>query len=150
MTEASVTPADELGSIDYLVVEFPGGRVTRGGFDVLLDLVERGTIRILDLEFVIRNDDGLAVRVPVAGLSSTNGVDLGVWDGAESDILDSQDIAEIGEAIAPDSTALVVIFENRWLLGLADAWRRDGARLVADGGLDAESVLAALDATEPH
>jgi len=134
MTEQPVPPVeDELGSIDYLVMEFPHHHVTDEGFEMLLDLVERGVIRILDVEFVVRNEDDLAVRVPVAQLSTTDGADLGVWDGACSDLLDSQDIAEIGEAIAPDSVALVVIFENRWILGLADAWRHAGARLVADG-----------------
>lgn len=141
---------DELGSIDYLVVEFPDGRVTGEGFDILLDLVERGVIRVLDAEFVARNEEGLAVRVPVAELSTADGADLDAWDGASSGLLDTQDIGEIGEAIAPGSVALVLIFENRWVLSLADAWRRNGARLVADGGLDAETLLTALDTTDPH
>lgn len=149
MTEAAVTPAeDELGSIDYLVVEFPDRHVTQSGFDVLLGLVERGTIRILDVEFVTRDEDGAGVRTPATALSVAGDIDLSEWEGASSGLLDDQDIAEIGQAIAPGSVALVVIFENRWILELADEWRRRGARLVADGGLDAETVLAALDATE--
>ena len=89
-----------------------------------------------------------AVTVPVTELVTTNGTDLGVWDGVSSDLLDQQDLVEVGEAIQKGSIAVVVIFENRWLLGLTDEWRREGARIVADGGLDAEAVLAALDATE--
>jgi len=97
---------------------------------------------------IARNEDGLAVTVPVTELVTTNGTDLGVWDGVSSDLLDQQDLVEVGEAIQKGSIAVVVIFENRWLLGLTDEWRREGARIVADGGLDAEAVLAALDATE--
>lgn len=151
MNERAYPPLDdELGSIDYLIMEFPERRVTGEGFETLLDLVDRGIIRILDVEFVVRNEDDLAVRVPVAELSTADGTDLGAWDGVSSELLDDEDIAEIGAAIARGSVALVVIFENRWILGLADAWRHAGARLVADGGLDADAILAALDATEPH
>ena len=64
-------------------------------------------------------------------------------------MLDDSDVGEISAAMQPGSVAVVVIYENRWVLGLVDAWRREGARLIADGGLSADDIVAALDATEP-
>jgi hypothetical protein len=64
-------------------------------------------------------------------------------------LLDDSDVAEISAAMQPGSVAVVVIYENRWVLGLVDAWRRDGAQLIANGGISASDIVAGLDATEP-
>jgi hypothetical protein len=63
-------------------------------------------------------------------------------------LLDNSDVGEISAAMEPGSVAVVVIYENRWVLGLVDTWRREGARLIADGGLSADELVAALDAAE--
>jgi hypothetical protein len=140
---------DDLGPIDYVAVEFPQGRVTAAGFDRLLDAVDRRVITILDLEFVAKDGDGVARRVELGDLANPDGVDLTVWEGAASGLLGDDDVAEIGAAIAAGSVAVIVVFENRWVLDVVDAWRHEGARLVLDGGLPADDVVAALDATEP-
>ncbi len=114
----------------------------------MLDLADRGVLRILDLEFIAKESDGSVSAIPVPELAVSGEVDLTVWDGASSGLLDDADIAEVGAALQPAGIAVAVVFENRWVLGLIDAWRRDGARLIADGGLAAEDVVAALDATE--
>ncbi len=139
---------DELGPIDFLVVAFPDGRVGAGGFSALLDLADRGVIQILDLEFVAKDRDGNVGPVAPGDLSPSAGVDLSAWEGASSGLLDPSDFSELADPLAPGEIAAVVVFENRWVLGLVDAWRRDGGRLIADGGLAAEDVVAALDATE--
>jgi hypothetical protein len=155
---------DELGPVDFLAVEFPGGRVTSGGFAQLLALADAGVITILDMEFIASDGHGGARKVDAAELSNTGGpdsggpdsggpdpggTDLSAWTGASSSLLDDSDLHQIAAAIAPGSVAAVVVYENRWVFSVVDAWRREGARLVADGGVSPEELLAALDATEP-
>lgn len=149
MPDAQATQTDdELGPIDFVAVEFPDAKISRGGFDALLDLADRGVIRVLDLEFVATTADGTVERVSVADLPVDGDLDLSAWAGASSGLLDDADLAEIGASSAPGSVVVVVVFENRWVLGLVDRWRQDGARLIADGGIPADDLVAALDATE--
>ena len=139
---------DRLGPIDYLAVEFPDGRIGEEGFQALLELVERQVIQVLDLEFIAKHADGAVQKVGASDLGATGGVNLAAWQGAASSLLDPSDIEEIGSAIQPGSVAGVVIYENRWVLSLFEPWRRGGARLIADGGIPVQDVVAALDATE--
>jgi hypothetical protein len=141
-------PDDELGPVDFLAVEFPGGRVTSGGFAQLLALADAHVIAILDMEFIASDADGQVHKVDAAELTTQGGVDLSAWAGASSGLLDDSDLAQIAAEIAPGSVAAVVVYENRWVFSVVDAWRREGARLVADGGLSPDELLAALDATE--
>lgn len=140
---------DELGPVDFLAIEFPGGRLTSPGFEQLLSLADQGVVQILDMEFIAKDADGTSKKVDVWEFAVPEGVDLSVWAGASSGLLDDSDVAEISAAMQPGSVAVVIIYENRWVLGLVDAWRHDGARLIAEGGLSADDIVAALDATEP-
>jgi uncharacterized protein DUF6325 len=142
-------PADELGPIDFLAIEFPGGHISAPGFEQLLSLADRGVIHILDLEFIAKDSAGNAGKADVGELANPDGVDLSVWEGASSGLLDRADVDDIAAAIQPGSVAAVIVYENRWVLSLVSTWRREGARLIADGGLSASDVVAALDATEP-
>ena len=139
---------DELGPVDFLAIEFPGGRLTAPGFEKLLSMADQGVVEILDMEFIAKDADGRSKKVDVWEFAVPEGVDLTAWAGASSGLLDDSDVGEISAAMQPGSVAVVVIYENRWVLGLVDAWRRDGARLIADGGLSADDIVAALDATE--
>ncbi len=138
---------DELGPVDYLAVEFPGGHIAAAGFEQLLSLADQGSIRILDAEFVVKDPGGKIRRAEISELGGS-GADLTAWAGASSGLLDEADLGQLAAAIAPGSAAAVVVYENRWILSLADVWRRDGARLIADGGISADDLVAALDATE--
>ena len=140
---------DELGPVDFLAIEFPGGRLTAPGFEKLLAMADQRVIEILDMEFIAKDADGKSKKVDVWEFAVPDGVDLAAWAGASSGLLDDSDVGEISGAMEPGSIAVVVIYENRWVLGLVDSWRRDGARLIADGGLSADDIVAALDATEP-
>ena len=142
-------PDDELGPIDFLAIEFPGGHVSAPGFEQLLSLADQGVIDILDLEFVSKDLAGNAGTVDVGELANPDGVDLTAWQGSSSGLLDRTDVDEIAAAIQPGSVAAVIVYENRWVLSLVNTWRRDGARLIAVGGISADDVVAALDATEP-
>ncbi len=139
---------DELGPIDFFAIEFPDGRVSTSGFTELLDLADRGVVRILDLEFVAKDAEGKVSPVEPGKLAASGEMDLSEWEGASSGLLDSEDIDQLGATLTPGGVAAAVVFENRWVLALVDAWRQDGARLIADGGLSATDVVAALDATE--
>jgi hypothetical protein len=137
--------AEDLAPIDYLAIEFPGGRVTSKGFDRLRALSEQGVIQILDTEFIVKDTAGDA---RIAEVSELDGGSLTDWDGASSGLLDTDDVDQIGSAIQPGSAAVVVVYENRWVLGLVNDWLHEGARLIADGGLEADDIVAALNQTE--
>jgi hypothetical protein len=139
---------DELGPVDYLAVEFPGGRISGSGFEELLSLARQGTIRILDAEFIIKDSAGNARKAEAAELGGTASTDISAWAGASSGLLDDADVSHVSAAIQPGAAAAVIVYENRWILSLADAWRREGARLIEDGGIPADDLVAALDATE--
>jgi len=149
MPEQPDPDGDVLGPMDYLAVEFPSGRITGDGFAVLLDLVDRGVIRILDLEFVAKAPDGSIGVVDVAGLDTDPGLDLSPFAGASSGILDQSDIDEVGAAIGTGSVAAVLVYEELVIFPLIAAWRRGGARVIAEGQISAEDSVLALDATEP-
>ena len=140
---------DVLGPVDFLAIEFPGGQLTAAGFERLLALANDGVVDILDMEFVTKDTDGKSKKIDAWEFAVPGGVDLSAWAGASSGLLDDSDVTEIAAAMQPGSVTVVVIYENRWALGLVDAWRRDGARLIASGGLSPDDILAALDATEP-
>jgi hypothetical protein len=136
-------PADnELGPVDFLAIEFPNSRITVPGFERLLSLTDQGVVGILDLEFIAKDSAGNARKIDVSELPNPDAVDLGAWAGASSGMLDDSDVTEIAAAIAPGSAAAVIVCENRWVLGLLDTWRRDGARLIADGGISPSNVVA--------
>jgi Family of unknown function (DUF6325) len=146
----TVTPEelDEMGPIDYLVVEFPGSRMTGKGLPMLVDLVDRGIIRIIDLVFVKKELDGSVRGMAIADLDRDGQLDLAVFEGASSGLLGQDDLEEAGGALEPGSSAGILVYENRWAAPLAREIRRGGGQLVASGRIPVQAVLAALDAAE--
>lgn len=139
---------EEMGPIDYLVIEFPGSRMRGEGFPLLVDLVDRGIIRILDLLFIRKLPDGSVERLEISNLGADGQHDMSVFEGASSGLLDQEDINAAAAAIEPGSTAGLIIYENRWAAPLATALRRGGAQLVASGRIPMQALLAAVDAAE--
>jgi len=139
---------EEMGPIDYLIIEFPGSRMSGEGLPLLVDLVDRGVIRILDLAFIRKLPDGTVTRMELTGPRADGEADLSVFGGASSGLLDQEDIEAAAEAIQPGSTAGLIIYENRWAAPLATALRRGGAQLVAGGRIPVQALLAALDVAE--
>ncbi|MFD9377425.1 DUF6325 family protein [Streptomyces sp. NPDC059999] len=137
---------EDMGPVDYLVIEFPGNRMTGEGFPLLVDLVDRGVIRILDLVFVRKDVDGSVVAVELRDLGDE--VDLSVFEGASSGLLDQGDIDDAGVALEPGNSAGIIVYENTWAAPFARAMRRAGAQLVAAGRIPVQSLLATLDAME--
>jgi hypothetical protein len=137
-----------MGPIDYLVVEFPGSRMTGKGLPMLVDLVDRGIIRIIDLVFVRKELDGSVRGMAIADLDRDGQLDLAVFEGASSGLLGQDDLDEAGGALEPGSSAGILVYENRWAAPFAKELRRGGGQLVAYGRIPVQAVLAALDATE--
>ena len=139
---------EETGPIDYLIVEFPGNRMTGEGFPLLLDLVDSGTIRIVDLVFATRDTDGSLSVLRVSDLDGDGELDLSVFEGAASGLLGPDDLDEAASAIEPGNSAGILIYENMWAAPFAAALRRSGAQLVASGRIPVQAILAALEASE--
>ncbi len=135
---------NEMGPIDYLIVEWPGRQPTGEALPHLIDLVDRGLIRILDLAFIAKAEDGSVAALEIADL----GEGIAAFDGASSGLLGDDDVAEAGNALEPGTAAALLVFENRWAAPFAAAVRRSGGQLVANGRIPVQSVLAALDAAE--
>jgi hypothetical protein len=144
-----VDEASPVGPISYLIVEFPGNKMTGEGLPILVDLVERGVIRILDLTFVAKDQDGSVGIVEIQDLDLDGNVDLAVFEGVSSGLVSESDLAEAGPAIGHGSSAAILIFENRWATDFVQALRRGGAELVAAGYIPQDDLVAALDSTEP-
>ncbi len=140
--------AGALGPISYLIVEFPGNQMTGGGLTVLLDLVDRGVIRILDLMFVRRDADGSIEALELQDLDADGQFDLAVFEGVSSGLLDESDLEDAKSAIEPGSSAGILIFENRWAAPFTAALRRGKAQLVAAGYIPLDDIVASLDATD--
>jgi hypothetical protein len=139
---------EEMGPVDYLVVEFPKSQLTGEAFPLLVDLVDRGIIRILDLVFVRRDTDGLAAEVAIGDLVVAGNPEVAVFEGAASGLLGPDDVEAVGAMIEPGSTAAILVFENAWAAPLAVALRRAGGQLVADARIPIQGLIAALDAAE--
>ncbi len=139
----------ELGPVDYLVIEFPGNQMTGEGLPILIDLVQRGIIRILDLAFITRNADGSVDALDARDIDTSGIGSLAVFhrDG-KAGLLDQGDLDEIGSALDLSSSAGVLVFENTWAAPFVGAMRRSGGQLVASGRIPATDLLAAIEAFE--
>lgn len=140
---------DEMGPVDYLVIEFPKFRVTGEGMQELLNLVDRGIIRVLDLVFVQKAEDGTITVTAVADMDGDGKLDLAVFEGATSGLLGDGDIKDAADALAPGSAGGILVYENRWAAPFARALRRNGAQLLGGGRIPVQAILAAVDALEP-
>jgi len=138
----------EVGPIDFLAVELPGARVNGEGFQELLNLVERGIIRILDLRAAKVEEDGSMTAVALADLDGDGELDLAVFHGATSGLLDDEDLEQSASLVKPGSAVAVVVYENTWAGPLVAALRRNGAEVLTSGRIPAQDVIAALDALE--
>ena len=136
-----------LGPISYLIVEFPGNKMTGEGFPILLDMVDKGVIRILDLRFVSRLADGSIQSLELSDIDHDGQFDLAVFAGVSSGLLDQSDFEDAASVIDPGSSAGILIFENTWAVDFIQALRGADAQLVAAGYIPQDALVASLDAT---
>jgi hypothetical protein len=139
---------DELGPIDYMVLEWDGEQpVTGEVMPLLLDLVDRGIIRILDLAFMLKDADGSVSALDLTEIAS-EGTGLEAFEGVASGLLGQDDLEEAATALEPGTVAAVLVWENLWAAPIAVALRRSGGQLVASGRIPVQAILASLDASE--
>jgi hypothetical protein len=138
----------QMGPVDYLVLEFPGNRMTGEAFPLLIDLVDRDIIRILDLVFLRKEVDGTVTTLTQVDLDRMQVLEAALFDGAASGLLDQSDIDEAAKALEPGSSAGVLVYENVWAAPFAGAVRRAGGDVVASGRIPVQELVAALDAIE--
>jgi hypothetical protein len=143
----SVEEFNEMGPIDYLLVEWPGRQPTGEAAPHLLDLVDRGLIRILDLVFLQKDEDGSLTRLEIADLGDQVAA-FADFEGASSGLLSDEDANEAASALEPGTSAALLVYENRWAAPLATALRRSGGQLVATGRIPIQAMVAALDAAD--
>src|SRR5215212_972244 len=143
----STDELEEMGPIDYILVEWPGRQPNGQAVPHLVDLVERGIIRILDLAFITKGEDGSVAGLELSELGDQV-PELKVFEGASSGLLSDDDTAEAAAALEAGTSAALLVFENRWAAPFASAVRRSGGQLVASGRIPVQAVLAALEATE--
>ena len=140
------TDFDELGPIDYLVVEFPADRRPDGSaLPLLIDLVERNIIRVLDLIFVRKEADGSLAGVAIEDLGLDGGVDVTLFAEAATGLIDRTDLEDAAAVLAPGCSGAILVYENCWAAPFASALRLEGAQLVASGRIPVQGILAALD-----
>jgi hypothetical protein len=138
---------EEMGPVDYILVEWPGRQPTGEAAPILVDLVERGIVRVLDLAFITKAEDGSVAGLEVSDLGEVD-EELKMFEGASSGLISDEDTAEAAKALEPGTSAALLVYENRWAGPFAAAVRRSGGQLVANGRIPVQAVLAALDAAE--
>ena len=139
---------EEMGPIDMVVIEFPDGEPKGEAAPLLVDLVDRGVIRILDLMFVRKDQDGTVTGLEIGDFDGDGTTDLRVFEGASSGLLDDDDLESAGGALQAGSAAALIVFENRWAAPFAMAIRRAGGQLAAFERIPVQALLASLEAAE--
>jgi hypothetical protein len=140
-----VTTDEVMGPIGYLVVEFPDSGMTGEGLPILVDLVDRGIIRVLDLVFATKDQDGTLTVIDVDDFDSHGDATLSIFVGASSGLIGDDDLSQASEVVAPGATVAVMVYENRWAAGFVQALRGGGAQVVAAGFVTMEDLAASLD-----
>jgi len=143
-----MTPLDELGPVDYIVVEFPAGKSNFTGemASELIALVDSGTIRVIDVLILTKHEDGTIEPMELSDVG-----ELGELEAVESqlaDLLAEEDVDHLAAAIEPGSTAGVLIWENLWAAPFASAARRSGGQLIANGRIPIQAIIASIEADE--
>jgi hypothetical protein len=142
-----MTDIDEMGPIDWILLEFRGP-LTGEAAPPLLDLVDRGLIRILDILFLRKEADGTVEALNISELPDEQAVHISVFEGASSGLLGQDDVDAAGEVLEPDTTAVMLVYENTWAAPFAVAVRRAGGQLVDSGRIPVQQILAALEELE--
>ena len=147
-SEEGRTSLDQLGPVDYLVVEFPAGTSNFTGemAKELLALVDSGTIRVIDVLILTKNEDGSVDAMELSDIE-----DLGPLQAVEAELaelLAADDVEALAAAMEPGSTAGVLIWENLWAAPFASAARRSGGQLIANGRIPIQAIIASIEADE--
>jgi hypothetical protein len=136
---------EEMGPVDYVVLEWPGRQPDGSAAGPILELVDRGIIRVLDVALMVKGDDGSVAAIELGELEDSG---FAEFEGASSGLIGQDDLEEAARALQPGTSAAVLVWENRWAAPVAIAVRRSGGQLVASGRIEIQAILAALEAAE--
>lgn len=148
MTDPVTEPLDELGPVDWIVVEFPGSRFNGEIAPALADLVDRGVIRVLDLLMFRKGDDGTLDFFELSDLDESEIGNLRAYEAELATLLSEEDVQAVAAAVEPGSTAALLVWENSWAAPFATAVRRAGGQLAASGRIPVQALLAAIEQEE--
>jgi hypothetical protein len=139
----------ELGPIDVVVIGFPAGApMTGDAIPLFVDLVDRGIIRVLDVQFIRKDEDGTFSGFDIADLDQDKHGDLVAFAGATTGLLSDDDLAMAAAEIEPGAAAVMIVYENHWAAPFIAAVRRNGGEFIADERIYIQDLVAALDAAE--
>ena len=136
------------GPIDFVLIEFAGDRLTGGAADALMDLVDRGIVRVYDLLVVRKDSDGSFSGIDVSDLSADQVGGFTAFAGARSGLLGDDDLRQAADAMQPGAVAALIVYENSWAIPFVAAARDAGGQLIASARIPAQDVMDALDAVE--
>src|SRR6478609_287690 len=136
---------DELGPVDWIVVEFPGSKLNGELAPILRDYVDRGLIRVLDLLFIKKDEDGGFEAFEATDLEDSEIGELRSYETELAMLLSEQDVADLAETIEPGSSAAVLVWENLWAAPFGAAVRHAGGQLAASGRIPIQAVIAAIE-----
>jgi hypothetical protein len=151
MTSSALEPSkplDELGPVDYVIVEFPAGASNFTGemAKELIALVDSGTIRVIDVLILVKDDDGSVEATELSDIEELG--ELQALEAQLAEFLAADDVVHLAAAIEPGSTAGVLIYENLWAAPFASAARRAGGQLIANGRIPIQAIIASIEADE--
>ena len=145
----STEDLEELGPIDIVVIGFPADApMTGSAAPLLVDLVDRGIIRVFDVLFITKGDDGAVAGFTLDGIDQDRIGDFTVFEGASSGLLGDEDAAAAAEAMEPGESAVVIMYENRWAGPFAAEVRRNGGQLIATQRIPTQELIRALESLE--
>ena len=137
---------DELGPVDWIVVEFPGSRFKGEIAPALADLVDHGTIRVLDLLLIKKDKEGALDFFELSDLDESEVGTLRSYEAELATLLSEEDVESVAAAVEPGSSAALLVWENSWAAPFASAVRRAGGQLAASGRIPVQALLAAIEA----
>lgn len=144
---SATATTDVHGPVDFVLIEFPGDRLTGEASRALLDLVERGVIRLWDLMVISKNQDGSVDALELADPAGVDGFTY--FAGARSGLLGNDDLREAADAMQPGTVAALIVYENTWAIPFVAAARNSGGELIASARIPATDIMAALESLEP-
>lgn len=150
LTDPPPDALNELGPVDWIVVEFPGSRFKGEIAPALDDLVERGTIRVLDLVLIRKDEQGTPTYFELSDLEESELGTLRAYEAELAMLLSEDDLTAVAAAVDPGSTAALLVWENLWAAPFGSAVRRAGGQLVASGRIPVQALLAAVVADDEN
>lgn len=136
------------GPVDFVLIEFAGDRLTGGAADALMDLVDRGIVRVYDLLVIRKDSDGSFSGIDISDLSADRVGGFTAFAGARSGLLGDDDLRQAADAMEPGTVAALIVYENSWAIPFVAAALDAGGQLIASARIPAQDVMDALDAID--